>query len=1026
MKQFYKRTVYSLICVLLIQVAYAQQSGSQATIKSKLTGVVLDATSKQPLPGAIIKIKGTTHAVSADVDGKFSFVTGQSFPYTLVVSYIGYVQQEVAVNGSPVEVLLKENINQLNDVVITGYTTQERKYVAGSISSVSGDAIKDQPAAGFNQLLQGKATGVQVLASSGVPGGGITFRVRGNNSINASVDPLYIIDGVFVSNADPIQTGLGNQQGSNPLADLNPNDIESIQILKDANSTAIYGSLGANGVVIVTTKRGKRNTNARINLSTYQGWSTAINKYKVATGPETALLTNESRVNTAVDNGQPASGVILPFPDPASQPTYDRIGGLFRTARTQDYELSTQGGTDKSTYYIGLGYLNQESVVKPSGYTRYTARINYDSYLTNKLKVGTSINLSRSKRNLSGSDNNPQGVINSALFPRSYLPIFNADGTYARYGSFDNHLALINNLDNDAVGWRTIGNLFGEYSIIPGLKLRSSWSIDNGSEYENNYSNTLISAGIASNGSAASYENKNLVLTNEQVLNYIKTFGHNNKHNLNALIGNTINTVLSQNTTATGTGFAANSLKSVAVAATRSGSSSRAESKLLSFFSKVSYTYDDKYTIDGSIRADGSSKFGVNKQWGYFPSGGVAWRAGQEDFIKNLNIFDELKFRASIGLSGNQNGIGSYAAQGLWASGANYLELPGTSPSQLANPDLTWETTRQIDFGAEFGFLKNRLNIVVDYYNKYTYDLLLNVPVPYRSGFASYLQNYGSVRNKGVELAINSTNIKTKDFTWVTNFNISYNNNRIEKLASDISLGASGRNISILRQGYPVNSFQLYKQLYVDPQTGNAVYEDVNKDGQITSADRQIVGNALPKYTGGFTNNITYKNFDLNFFFYFQQGNKIMNMNDFFMVHGGNQANIGFLPRQLDRWQKPGDVTDIPRLTTYSANPTQNGGPANNYGGNVANLSSRYLEDGSFIRLKTLTFGYNLPQSVVQKIGLSKLRIYAQGTNLLTFTRYNGLDPEVSSQSSNQNTAGYDWATVPQPKTFQIGANVTF
>jgi TonB-linked SusC/RagA family outer membrane protein len=1025
MKQFYKRTVYSLICVLLIQVAYAQ-SGSQATIKSKLTGVVLDATSKQPLPGAIIKIKGTTHAVSADVEGKFSFVTGQSFPYTLVVSYIGYVQQEVAVNGSPVEVLLKENINQLNDVVITGYTTQERKYVAGSISSVSGDAIKDQPAAGFNQLLQGKATGVQVLASSGVPGGGITFRVRGNNSINASVDPLYIIDGVFVSNADPIQTGLGNQQGSNPLADLNPNDIESIQILKDANSTAIYGSLGANGVVIVTTKRGKRNTNARINLSTYQGWSTAINKYKVATGPETALLTNESRVNTAVDNGQPASGVTLPFPDPASQPTYDRIGGLFRTARTQDYELSTQGGTDKSTYYIGLGYLNQESVVKPSGYTRYTARINYDSYLTNKLKVGTSINLSRSKRNLSGSDNNPQGVINSALFPRSYLPIFNADGTYARYGSFDNHLALINNLDNDAVGWRTIGNLFGEYSIIPGLKLRSSWSIDNGSEYENNYSNTLISAGIASNGSAASYENKNLVLTNEQVLNYIKTFGHNNKHNLNALIGNTINTVLSQNTTATGTGFAANSLKSVAVAATRSGSSSRAESKLLSFFSKVSYTYDDKYTIDGSIRADGSSKFGVNKQWGYFPSGGVAWRAGQEDFIKNLNIFDELKFRASIGLSGNQNGIGSYAAQGLWASGANYLELPGTSPSQLANPDLTWETTRQVDFGAEFGFLKNRLSIIVDYYNKYTYDLLLNVPVPYRSGFASYLQNYGSVRNKGVELAINSTNIKTKDFTWVTNFNISYNNNRIEKLASDISLGASGRNISILRQGYPVNSFQLYKQLYVDPQTGNAVYEDVNKDGQITSADRQIVGNALPKYTGGFTNNLTYKNFDLNFFFYFQQGNKIMNMNDFFMVHGGNQANIGFLPRQLDRWQKPGDVTDIPRLTTYSANPTQNGGPANNYGGNVANLSSRYLEDGSFIRLKTLTFGYNLPQSVVQKIGISKLRIYAQGTNLLTFTRYNGLDPEVSSQSSNQNTAGYDWATVPQPKTFQIGANVTF
>jgi TonB-linked SusC/RagA family outer membrane protein len=811
MKHLYMKGVLAFIWIIVVQMAIAQP-GSQPTIKSKLTGNVIDATNKQPIAGAVVKIKGTTHAVSTDADGKFSFVTGQSFPYTLIVSFIGYTQQELRVDGSPVEIQLKENINQLSDVVITGYTTQERKYVASAITSVSGDVIKDQPVAGFNQLLQGKVTGVQVLASNGTPGGGITFRVRGNNSINASVDPLYIIDGVFVSNSDPIQTGLGNQQGSNPLADINPNDIESIQILKDANATAIYGSLGANGVVIVTTKRGKRNTAARISFNTYQGWSTAIKKYKVATGPETALLTNESRLNTRADNPDPTLPPLVLIANPESQPTYDRFADLFRTARTQNYELATQGGTERSTYYIGLGYLNQEAVVRPSGYSRYTARLNYDNYLTDKLKVGTSLNIARSNRNLSGSDNNPQGVINSALYPRSYLPIYNADGSYARYGSFDNHIALIENLDNSAVGWRTIGNIYGEYTIIPGLKLRSSWSLDNGSEYENNYFNTLTSAGISSLGSAASYETKNLVLTNEQVLNYIKTFGPNGKHNINALIGNTINTVLTQNTTATGTGFAANSLEAISVAATRSGSSSRSASKLLSFFSKVSYTYDNKYTIDGSIRADGSSKFGVNKQWGYFPSGGFAWRAGQEDFIKNLNLFDELKLRASIGLSGNQNGIGSYAAQGLWSSGANYLEQPGTAPSQLANPDLTWETTRQIDFGAEFGFLKNRLNIVVDYYNKYTYDLLLNVPVPYRSGFASYLQNFGAVRNKGVELAINSTNVQTASFKWATNFNISYNSNKIEKLASDIALGASGRNISILREGFPVNSFQLIRK----------------------------------------------------------------------------------------------------------------------------------------------------------------------------------------------------------------------
>jgi len=1023
MKNLYRKGFYLFFCVFWSALANAQVT---PTIQSRLNGTVLDAANSQPIPGAVVKIKGTTHSVSTDTDGRFSFITGQKFPYTLIVSFIGFEQKEQRVDGSPVTVRLQESQNQLNDVVVTGYSTQERKYIAGSISSVSGSVVQNQPSGGFNQLLQGKTTGVQVTSNSGVPGGGITFRVRGNNSINASVDPLYIIDGVFVSNADPISAGLGNQQASNPIADLNPSDIEDIQILKDANATAIYGSLGANGVIIVTTKRGKRNTKANINLNTFQGWSTAINKFEVASGPEVALLTNESRINTAIDNGLNPTTVVLPFPNPASQPTYDRIDGLFRTARTSSYEVSTQGGTDRSTYYIGLGYLGQESIVKPSDYKRYSARLNYDTYLTDKLKVGTSINFTRSQRNLSGSDNNPTGVINSALFPRSYLPIYNADGTYARYGSFDNHLALIENLDSKAVGWRTIGNIFGEYTFLPGLKLRSSWSIDNSSEYDNSYSNTLISAGIASNGSASSIENKNLVLTNEQVLSFVKSFGANKKHNLNALIGNTLNTVLNESTSASGTGFAANSLRSVSVAATRSGSASRAESKLVSFFSKVSYTFDGKYTIDGSIRADASSKFGTNNRWGYFPSGGVAWRLSQEEFIKKLNFFDELKIRASLGLSGNQNGIGAYAAQGLWSSGANYLEQPGIAPTQLANPDLTWETTRQFNIGAEIGIFKNRLSIIADYYNKYTYDLLLNVPVPYRSGFASYLQNFGAVRNKGFELGINSTNIETDAFQWTTNFNISFNNNKIEKLASDISLGASGRNISILRQGYSTNSFQLYKQLKVDEQTGNAVYEDVNGDGLITSADRQIVGNALPNYTGGLTNNFTFKGFDLSFFFYFQQGNKIMNMNDFFMVHGGTQANIGFLPRQLERWQKPGDVTDIPRLTTYSANPTQNGGAANNYGGNVASLSSRYLEDGSFIRLKTLTLGYTLPKDVLSKIGVSKFRIYAQGTNLLTFTNYGGLDPEVSSQSNNQNTVGYDWATVPQPRTFQIGASVTF
>ncbi len=995
-----------------------------ATAQSTITGTILSADKQTPLEGATITVKGKNIRTLSSENGTFT-LSAPALPVTVIVSYAGYEAKEVSITGSSSTISLISRQQALDEVVVTGYSTQNKKFIAGSIQTINGSAIKDIPAAGFNQLLQGKATGVQVTANSGVPGGGVTFRIRGNNSINASVDPLYIIDGVFISATDPVQTGLGSQAGSNPIADINPSDIESITILKDANATAIYGSLGANGVVLVNTKRGRLNSKAKISLNAYRGWSTATKKYKVASGPETALLTNESRLNTAKDNGVDPSTVAL-IANPESQPTYNRTDDLFRTAATNNYEVSAQGGTAQSTYYVGFGYLKQEGIVKPSNFERYSGRLNYDNYISQKVKVGTSLNISRTWRNVSSNDNNPQGVINSALFPRSYLPVFNADGTYARYGSFDNHLALIDNLNNDAVGWRTIGNLYGEYSILPGLKFRSSWSIDNSDEYENNYTNTLLAAGISTNGSAASYETKNLVLTNEQVLTFIKTVGASRKHNINALIGNTINTVLSQGTSASGTGFASNALTAVSVASVRSGSSYRSKSKLASFFGKASYTYDNKYTVDASLRADGSSKFGANNRWGYFPSGGITWRAGQEDFIRNSNLFDELRFRASVGLSGNQNGIGPYAAQGLWASGANYLDQPGIAPSQLANPDLTWETTRQTDVGTEFSILKNRLFISADYYNKYTYDLLLNVPVPYRTGFASYLQNYGAVSNKGFEIAIRSTNIKTKEFTWTTELNVSRNINRVEKLASDIAQGASGRNISILRQGYAVNSFWLYKQLSVDPQTGNAVYDDVNGDKQITAADRQIVGNALPRYTGGFTNSISHGGFDFSFFFYFQQGNKIMNMNDFFMVHGGTQANIGFLPRQLDRWQKPGDVTDIPRLTTTSFNPTANNSAANNYGGSVANLSSRYLQDGSFIRLRTVSLSYTLPASVVKNIGLSSARVYLQGTNLLTFTKYGGLDPEVSSQSANQNTAGYDWATVPQPKTIQVGLNLTF
>ncbi|MDR3261578.1 MAG: TonB-dependent receptor [Tannerella sp.] len=1012
---------FIFIAIVLFQFSVQTVCG-QIAVK----GFVTDEKSKKPVIGAAVIQKETKKGVTTEADGSFTLLITGSLPVSLSVNLIGYRSEEIDVfeANDPIQISLKEDYNLLNEVVVTGYSTQQRKFVSGAIASVNlSDDIKNSTVSDLNQILQGRVTGVQVLSNTGVPGGSVTFRVRGNNSINAGVDPLYIVDGVFINNSNLISTSMGGQSQSNPLADFNPSDIENIVILKDANATAIYGSQGANGVVVITTKRGQKDTKAKISLKASYGLSEATKKFQVVSGPEYGLLANESTINTAIDNGLDPSSVQLPFPDAASLPTYDRVSDIFRTASVSEYELAAQGGTKTGAYYIGIGYTKQESVMKPSYFERFSGRLNYDIDLTNKLKVGTSVNLSRAYRNPVATDNTPSGLVNSTVAPPSYLPIFKEDNSYAKYVNVDNHLAIIEHSDNNSETWRTVVNLYGEYQILPELKFRSSWSLDNVDNTDRNYFDTFLNSGATVNGSASYYNAKNSNYTAEQLFTYNKLF--KDKHHLNVLLGNTVNSVQRRSGSVYGQGFATNELREISVAATTTGSSSGNESRLLSYFGKAIYTLNNKYVIDGSIRADASSRFGSNKRWGYFPALGATWNVGQEEYIKKFHLFDELKFRGSFGYTGNQNGIGSYAALGLWSANATYIETAGISPSQLANPDLTWETTRQTDVGVEFSVLKNRLFVNFDYYNKYTYDLLLDVPVPYRSGFSSFLQNYGAVSNKGLELSLQTVNIDAKSIRWTTEFNVSTNRNKIEKLASDIALGASGRNTSILKEGYPINSFYVYKQLYVDPQTGNAVYEDVNKDGIITAADRQVIGNAIPKYIGGFTNNVSYKNFSLNVFFYFQQGNKIMNMYDFFFLHGGNKAT-GYITRQLERWQKPGDITDIPRVTKYAGNVNENGGPANNYGGIVQSINTRYLEDGSFIRLKNLSLSYDVPKRIIAPWHLSQLKATVSASNLLTFTKYNGTEPEVNAQSSNQNTQGYDWASVPQPKTLLFTLNASF
>jgi TonB-linked SusC/RagA family outer membrane protein len=1030
---------------MVILTHFSPLSAQNITISGKVT----DKNTQEALIGSSIRLIGTKSGTVTNIEGAFT-LSVTSLPATIVVEYLGYKQQEIDVYDASeaLEIALSENHNILSQVVVTGYTSQRRNEISGAISSIKiSEFIANQPEPDISKLLQGKVSGVNVLSSNGTPGGGVSFIIRGNNSIKGSVEPLYVVDGVFLN---PVQTvgNIGGTLGSNPLADLNPADIEEISILKDANATAIYGAQGSNGVVIITTKRGKANTKSKVSFTASHGWADSPTKFRLTDGPETGMLLNEAWANTANDLGQTlpewlernkpqGHNLVYPYktvnaegqqvtdynrPGYTALPTYDKVKDIFQTAQLSDYQISVQGGSATSTHYIGLGYSNHETVVKPTTFERFSLRVNYDNNITSKVKLGTNFNLGRTvRKKVYANDSAAGGVINAAIFPRSFLPDYNEDGTYAKHGTFNNHIALIEHIDNQYATWRSTINLFGEYAFLPELKFRSSWNLD----YIFNTLNSFSDFALSTTGSATANNSLDLLYTAEQLLTYAKEFGQ--RHNLSVFLGNTVNVRKNSYTNLSGSNYVTDLVRDIRAAGSTSGSSSSSESRLLSYFGKATYTLDQKYTLDFSFRADGSSR--VGKHWGYFPSVGLTWNAGQENFLRNGKIFDALKFRGSFGYSGNQNGISDYAYLGLWELTSSYLSASGLTPSRLANPNLTWESTRQLDLGTEFSVLDNKLNINIDVYHKYTYNMLLDVPVPSRSGFSIITDNYGEISNRGIEFDLESVNIQKKTFRWTTNFNISANRNRVEKLPADILRGASGRNTSILREGYPVNSYYLYKQLYVDPQTGNAVYEDVNRDNEITIADRQVVAKAAPDFTGGVTNNLTYKNWDFTVFFYFSKGNNILNMRDFFLVHGGTQSNIGYVEHQLDRWHNVGDITNVPRQTLYTANPQLNGDKpgsgANNYRGNVANLSSRYVEDASYIRLKNIALSYSLPKKWVSKLKIDRIKATVAASNIWTLTKYTGLDPEVSAQSADQNTAGYDWATVPQPRTIQFILNIT-
>ncbi|GAB3691489.1 TonB-dependent receptor [Spirosoma flavus] len=999
------------------------------TADIQIKGRVTDAEKGEGLPGVSVLVKNSTRGTTTDANGNYQLaVPDQSA--TLVFSFVGYERQEVAVgNRNTVNVALAVSDKTLNEVVVVGYGQVKKSDLTGAVATVPMDELRKVAATSLDQQLQGRAAGVQITQNSGSPGSGTTIRIRGGNSIQGDNEPLYVIDGIPFKN-----DGAGSGSSFNVLSTLNPSDIESISVLKDASSTAIYGSRGANGVVIITTKRGKAGRSV-VNFDAYYGIQNVRRKYPVLNAREYAQFVNDANTNEG------RAAVYTQDQVNAFGEGTDWQDQIFQQAPIQNYQLSMSGGDEKTQYAISGGYFKQGGVVVNSDFDRFSFRVNLDRKLTDKLKIGNSLTVNRTVTNQSRSDGDlgSAGLVTIAAlqFP-PILPVYNPDGTYlltspALPFTADNPAALARDSKYRNTAFRTFGNVFADYQIIDGLSLRVLLGIDAVLQKQDSYLPRSVSSGLAQGGSASIFNGQAVTWLNENLLTYTKTF--NSIHNVSALLGFTQQANRTENTTASARNFVNDNLGSGNLGAASVPlvpSSGIGTWGLQSYLARINYGYKDKYLITASFRTDGSSRFGANKRYGYFPSAAVAWRVSEEAFLKNSSVLNDLKLRATYGSTGNQDGIGNYPAYSLLGT-QNYVfnnvVSTGIGPSQIANPDLSWETTTQADFGVDVGLLNNRITVTADIYLKRTKDLLLNVTIPSTSGYSSAIKNLGRVENKGVELSISSRNID-KAFKWNTDLNLAANRNKVLDIGGAPQIFAGqvaniGQNLTsgIIRVGEPLGSFYGYVTdgLYqttdelntiVDPQArkpGDRKYADLNGDKKIDDNDRTIIGRAQPKLVYGLNNTFSYKGLELTAFFQGVTGNNILNANRFELEYLNATTNQD--RDVLNRWTPTNTNTDIPRASTTR--------PANR-------ISTRQIEDGSYLRLKNIQLAYNLPQSVLKTLKIQSLRVYASAQNYLTITNYSGFDPEVNRFGQDSRSQGFDYGSYPAAKTILFGLNVGF
>lgn len=986
-----------------------------------VTGTVRSSSDGSTIPSVnILNMSQDGVGAVSDIDGKFTITASQGD--SLRFTYVGYIEKIIVVSSNNLEVYLDSDEKLLEEVVVVGYGSLSRKDVTGSVASIGNEEIEQVPVASLDQALQGRAPGVFVQTPSGTPGAGITIQVRGNTSLSASSEPLYVIDGIPMI-AEDLSGLFSGGQATNSMADINPNDIESIEILKDASATAIYGSRGANGVVLITTKRGKRGQ-ANIDINAYTGFQDLTRGIDMMSSREYLELMNDAarQDNRDLGTDYPDNYVSDTWGfDPADPELRNTrwFDEIFRVAPITNYDISASGGNDKTQYYTSLSYFDQEGIQIGTGFERYSARVNLDTKINDWLDIGTSVSLNRTIQDRTINDNSLYGVVINSLAGDPLMPVREEDGSYADPFSYfgwwmlDNPVLIAEEYHRFTRTTRGLGTAFAEAQLAEGLSLRSSLSIDYTYLDDESYTPIISreSSNANANGVGTFGSTQDFTWLAE---NYITYNGNFDEHVINATLGNSYQVSNRTFSAITAQGFPSDDFVNLSVASqVTTGTTSATEWGLGSYYLRTNYTYKDRYLFTFTGRYDGSSRFGENNRWGFFPSGSFAWRASEEAFMQNQDLVTDLKFRVSYGVTGNQDGIRNFASRGLFGVGA-YRQQPTILPSQLGNADLTWESTRQFDIGVDVGLWNDRISIVADYFAKTTDDLLLNRLISGLSGFNSVTENIGSVENRGFEFAI-SANILSGPVTWTSSFNISQVRNEVLKLEVDDQILNDSH---ILKEGEPIGTFFLIDHEGVDPETGNMRWIDENGDGVINSADRRVVGNAQPDFFGGWNNAFSYKNFDLSAFFQFTVGNEIFNHSRASYENlGFSRIGTGFpLPDgnnhtdARDRWMEPGDQTDIPRASLTNVNWRE--------------YSSRWLEDGSFLRLRTLTLGYTLPSSTASRLGLRKLRVYFRGQNLLTFTGYTGFDPEVNQNARNPQVAGSDFGTYPQVRSYTLGINV--